>query len=143
MSTEDYVHVPSMEHQDLANPPSGTFAVQMGISSRLYNNDLAPTTRKGRHWSGYSIFTLWANDVHSLGNYAFAIGLFSLGLSGGAILGALAFGLLPAHRAHRGAPRRRPRRRRDADGAAPRPARASLRRTLNRITSGIHRSSDS
>lgn len=94
MSTEDYVHVPSLEHQDLVNPPSGTFAVQMGISPRLYNNDLAPTTRKGRHWSGYSIFTLWANDVHSLGNYAFAIGLFSLGLSGGAILGALAFGAL-------------------------------------------------
>jgi NCS1 family nucleobase:cation symporter-1 len=95
MSTEeDYVHVPSREHANLPNPPSGTFAVQMGISPRLYNNDLAPTTRTGRHWSGYSIFTLWANDVHSLGNYAFAIGLFSLGLTGGAILGALAFGAL-------------------------------------------------
>ncbi|KHK99584.1 nitrate reductase [Microbacterium mangrovi] len=95
MSTdEDYVHVPSREHENMVNPPSGTFAVQMGISPRLYNNDLAPTTRAGRHWSGYSIFTLWANDVHSLGNYAFAIGLFSLGLTGGAILGALAFGAL-------------------------------------------------
>nr|WP_232528362.1 NCS1 family nucleobase:cation symporter-1 [Microbacterium sp. MAH-37] len=69
-------------------------AVQAGISPRLYNSDLAPTTREGRHWSAYSIFTLWANDVHSLGNYAFAIGLFSLGLSAGGVLAALAFGAL-------------------------------------------------
>ncbi|MGX9346869.1 NCS1 family nucleobase:cation symporter-1 [Microbacterium sp. KNMS] len=94
MSTEEYVHIPSRASEGLANPPSATFAVQAGISPRLYNSDLAPTTREGRHWSAYSIFTLWANDVHSLGNYAFAIGLFALGLSGGAILGALAFGAL-------------------------------------------------
>ena len=50
------------------------------ISSRLYNVDLAPTQRRGRRWTAYSIFTLWANDVHSLGNYSFAIGLFALGL---------------------------------------------------------------
>ncbi|SJM56874.1 Hydantoin permease [Gulosibacter sp. 10] len=70
------------------------FAVNAGISPRLYNRDLAPTTRTGRTWSAYSIFTLWANDAHSLGNYVWAIGLFSLGMSGGAILGALAFGAL-------------------------------------------------
>lgn len=62
------------------------------LSPTLYNQDLAPTTRKGRTWSSYSIFTLWANDVHSLGNYAFAIGLFALGMSGWQILLALAFG---------------------------------------------------
>lgn len=50
------------------------------VSPQLYNADLAPTQREGRRWSAYSIFTLWANDVHSLGNYAFAIGLFALGL---------------------------------------------------------------
>lgn len=50
------------------------------ISNRLYNADLAPTKRAGRSWSSYNIFTLWANDVHSLGNYSFAIGLFALGL---------------------------------------------------------------
>ncbi len=49
------------------------------LSPRLYNRDLAPTKKEGRRWSGYNIFTLWANDVHSLGNYAFAIGLFALG----------------------------------------------------------------
>ncbi|GAA1495011.1 NCS1 family nucleobase:cation symporter-1 [Paeniglutamicibacter kerguelensis] len=64
------------------------------LSATLYNNDLAPTTRKGRTWSSYSIFTLWANDVHSLGNYAFAIGLFALGLGGWQILLALGFGAI-------------------------------------------------
>ena len=65
-----------------------------GLSASLYNSDLAPTTRAGRTWSSYSIFTLWANDVHSLGNYAFAIGLFALGLGGWQILLALGFGAL-------------------------------------------------
>ncbi|MFK3677675.1 NCS1 family nucleobase:cation symporter-1 [Microbacterium sp. NPDC090218] len=94
MSTEEYVHVPSRASEGLDEAPSINIAVQAGISPRLYNSDLAPTTREGRHWGAYSIFALWANDVHSLGNYAFAIGLFALGLSGGAILGALAFGAL-------------------------------------------------
>src|SRR5687768_16747492 len=62
------------------------------ISPSLYNIDLAPTKREGRRWTGYSIFTLWANDVHSLGNYAFAIGLFALGLGGWQILLALGVG---------------------------------------------------
>ncbi|NLU66158.1 NCS1 family nucleobase:cation symporter-1 [Streptomyces sp. HNM0574] len=52
-----------------------------GASSRLYSYDLAPTRKEGRRWGAYNVFTLWANDVHSLGNYAFAIGLFALGLS--------------------------------------------------------------
>ncbi|MGH4031123.1 NCS1 family nucleobase:cation symporter-1 [Actinomycetota bacterium Odt1-20B] len=50
-------------------------------SSGLYSHDLAPTKKEGRRWSAYNVFTLWGNDVHSLGNYAFAIGLFALGLS--------------------------------------------------------------
>ncbi len=64
------------------------------ISPGLYNIDLAPTKAKGRKWTSYSIFTLWANDVHSLGNYAFAIGLFSLGLGGWQILVALGIGAI-------------------------------------------------
>ncbi|WP_350351010.1 NCS1 family nucleobase:cation symporter-1 [Microbacterium sp. A8/3-1] len=94
MATEEYVHVPSRQSEGLDEAPSAVFAVQAGISPRLYNNDLAPTTREGRKWTSYSIFALWANDVHSLGNYVWAIGLFSLGMSGGAILGSLAFGAL-------------------------------------------------
>lgn len=63
-------------------------------SDRLYNVDLAPTKQKGRTWSAYSIFTLWANDVHSLGNYSFAIGLFALGLGAWQVLTALGVGAL-------------------------------------------------
>lgn len=63
-----------------------------GTSARLYNRDLAPSKREGRTWSAYSIFTLWANDVHSLGNYTFAIGLFALGLGGWQVLTALGVG---------------------------------------------------
>ncbi|WP_405455985.1 NCS1 family nucleobase:cation symporter-1 [Streptomyces globisporus] len=57
-------------------------------SSTLYTYDLAPTKREGRRWGAYNVYTLWANDVHSLGNYAFAIGLFALGLNVWGILAA-------------------------------------------------------
>ncbi|GAA0503142.1 allantoin permease [Saccharopolyspora subtropica] len=63
-------------------------------STALYSHDLAPTKKEGRRWGAYNVFTLWANDVHSLGNYAFAIGLFALGLSVWGIL--LAFLLASA-----------------------------------------------
>ena len=62
------------------------------VSPSLYNPDLAPIRREGRRWSAYNIFTLWANDVHSLGNYSFAIGLFALGLGGWQILLVLGLG---------------------------------------------------
>jgi NCS1 family nucleobase:cation symporter-1 len=62
------------------------------LSTRLYNEDLAPTKKAGRRWTAYNIFTLWANDVHSLGNYAFAIGLFALGLGAWQILLAFLVG---------------------------------------------------
>ena len=63
-----------------------------GVDPSLYNHDLAPTKRKGRKWGGYNFFALWANDVHSLGNYSFAIGLFALGLGTWQILLALGMG---------------------------------------------------
>jgi NCS1 family nucleobase:cation symporter-1 len=56
------------------------------LSPRLYNRDLAPTERKNRPWKAYNVFALWGNDVHSLGNYTFAIGLFALGLGAWQIL---------------------------------------------------------
>lgn len=59
-------------------------------SARLYSYDLAPTKKEGRRWGAYNVFTLWGNDVHSLGNYAFAIGLFALGLNVWGILAAFA-----------------------------------------------------
>lgn len=63
-------------------------------SPRLYNRDLAPTTVEGRSWKAYNIFTLWAVDVHSLGNYGFALGLFALGLGAWQILVSLGIGAL-------------------------------------------------
>ncbi len=64
------------------------------LSLRLYNSDLAPTKRAGRRWGSYNIFALWANDVHSLGNYAFAIGLFAIGLGAWQILLVFLIGAL-------------------------------------------------
>src|SRR4051794_18164736 len=48
--------------------------VPEGYSDRLYNEDLAPAEE--RRWGSYSIFALWMSDVHNLGNYTFAAGLF-------------------------------------------------------------------
>ena len=62
------------------------------ISPRFYNADLAPCQKEGRSWTAYSVFSLWANDVHSLGNYGFALGLFALGLGAWQILVALLVG---------------------------------------------------
>ncbi|WP_018177469.1 NCS1 family nucleobase:cation symporter-1 [Jongsikchunia kroppenstedtii] len=73
------------------DPPGGAVATA-DLSPGLYNEDLAPTKRAGRTWRSYNIFALWANDVHSLGNYGFVLSLFALGLGGWQILVALAAG---------------------------------------------------
>lgn len=67
---------------------NGSTVDTSATSSRLYTYDLAPTKKEGRRWGAYNVFTLWGNDVHSLGNYAFAIGLFALGLNVWGILAA-------------------------------------------------------
>jgi NCS1 family nucleobase:cation symporter-1 len=58
-----------------------------GFSTRLYNEDLAPS--KERDWGIYSLFCMWMSDVHSVGGYTFAAGLFFLGLNGWWVLFAL------------------------------------------------------
>ncbi|WP_068639499.1 NCS1 family nucleobase:cation symporter-1 [Thauera butanivorans] len=84
-----------MSHSaSLADDGNHEFEVPAGVSAGLYNQDLAPSKKEGRTWSTYNIFALWANDVHSLGNYSFAIGLFALGLGAWQILAALMFGAL-------------------------------------------------
>jgi nucleobase:cation symporter-1, NCS1 family len=74
--TGHHLHFPHHDHPDpiLHAPPAeaSAFVDLPPISERLYNQDLAPTKAAGRRWSGYNIFALWANDVHSLGNYGFA-----------------------------------------------------------------------
>lgn len=74
------------EQQRAPEEPEPHHQIPPGTSPALFNRDLAPTTRSGRTWHAYAIFTLWANDAHSLGNYTFAIGLFALGLGGWQIL---------------------------------------------------------
>jgi nucleobase:cation symporter-1, NCS1 family len=62
-----------------------------GYSDRLYNEDLAPVTE--RTWTGYSLFAMWMADVHSIGGYTFAAGLFFLGLAGWEVFLALLVGI--------------------------------------------------
>ncbi|MGH8880673.1 MAG: NCS1 family nucleobase:cation symporter-1 [Stackebrandtia sp.] len=60
-------------------------------SPRLWNDDLAPTTE--RNWGTYSLFAMWMSDVHSIGGYAFAAGLFFTGLVGWQVFVALILGI--------------------------------------------------
>jgi nucleobase:cation symporter-1, NCS1 family len=62
-----------------------------GYSERLYNEDLAPVEE--RTWSTYSLFCMWMADVHSIGGYTFAAGLFFLGLTGWQVFLALIVGI--------------------------------------------------
>lgn len=62
-----------------------------GASPRLYNDDLAPS--KERKWGTFSLFAMWMSDVHSIGGYAFAAGLFFLGLVGWQVFLALIIGI--------------------------------------------------
>ena len=63
----------------VATPPLAGTSAPAGASDRLYNEDLAPTTE--RTWGTYSLFAMWMSDVHSIGGYTFAAGLFFLGLA--------------------------------------------------------------
>jgi nucleobase:cation symporter-1, NCS1 family len=58
---------------------------------RLYDDDLAPA--KERTWGVYSPFAMWMSDIHSVGGYIFAAGLFALGLVGWQVLVAFVIGI--------------------------------------------------
>ncbi|MDO5747912.1 MAG: NCS1 family nucleobase:cation symporter-1 [Actinomycetaceae bacterium] len=60
-------------------------------SPRLWNEDLAPA--KQRSWGFFSLFAMWMSDIHSIGGYTFAAGLFALGLGGYMVFGALTVGI--------------------------------------------------
>lgn len=76
----------------MSEPTTTTsFDLPADISPRLYNEDLAPT--KERTWRTYSLFAMWMSDVHSIGGYTFAAGLFALGLVGWQVLLALVIGI--------------------------------------------------
>jgi NCS1 family nucleobase:cation symporter-1 len=63
-----------------------------GASARLYNEDLAPAEH--RTWGFYSLFAMWMSDIHSLGGYTFAAGLFALGLGAWQVFLALVIGII-------------------------------------------------
>ncbi len=63
------------------------------VSDKLYNEDLAPTSPEQRNWGTYQIFALWMSDIHSVGGYVFAAGLFFLGLTGWQVLACLVLGI--------------------------------------------------
>ena len=71
MAQQETIHVQIDEAALAAQDPTG----------RLYNNDLRPAAPHERNWNTYSLFSLWMNDAHNVGNYTFAAGLFLLGLS--------------------------------------------------------------
>lgn len=62
------------------------------MSARLYNEDLAPAEH--RRWGFYSLFAMWMSDIHSLGGYTFAAGLFALGLGAWQVFLALVVGII-------------------------------------------------
>jgi NCS1 family nucleobase:cation symporter-1 len=66
-------------------------SVPANADPRLYNEDLAPA--KERNWGVYSLFAMWMSDIHSVGGYIFAAGLFALGLVGWQVLIALIIGI--------------------------------------------------
>lgn len=66
----------------------------MAASERLLNADLAPTT--DRTWRTYDLFAMWMSDIHSIGGYTFAAGLFFLGLVAWQVLVALVVGIIIA-----------------------------------------------
>lgn len=61
-------------------------------SPRLYNEDLAPA--ETRNWGTYSLFAMWMSDIHSIGGYTFAAGLFVLGLNAFGVFSALTLGII-------------------------------------------------
>ena len=69
-----------------------TTTVPPGASPRLYNEDLAPAEHQ--KWGFYSLFAMWMSDIHSIGGYTFAAGLFVLGLGGFQVFGALVVGII-------------------------------------------------
>lgn len=66
-------------------------------SDRLYNEDLRPLKDNERRWTTYSLFATWMADVHSIGGYTMAAGLFFLGLTGWQVFLALMVGIMAVY----------------------------------------------
>ena len=62
------------------------------IDPRLINDDLAPA--RSRDWGFFSLFAMWMSDIHSIGGYTFAAGLFALGLGAAQVFTSLSVGIV-------------------------------------------------
>lgn len=80
MSTTEHSNIPA----DHIEVPDST--------PRFINEDLAPA--KARRWGFGSMFAMWMCDIHSIGGYTFAAGLFALGLGAWAVFGSLTVGII-------------------------------------------------
>src|SRR5215470_531578 len=61
-------------------------------SSRLYNEDLAPTTPAQRTWTTYNFAALWISMAHCIPTYMLASGLIGAGMSWGQALFTILLG---------------------------------------------------
>jgi nucleobase:cation symporter-1, NCS1 family len=78
---ENITEITEIETEESDGYAHDTSLAKLDPSGRLYNEDLAPTAPDSRKWNTYSLFALWMNDAHNLGDYAFAAALFALGLN--------------------------------------------------------------
>lgn len=82
---------------DTAPPVPKQEGIPEGFSPRLYNEDLAPTPPSERTWGTYSLFAMWMSDVHSIGGYTFAAGLFFMGLAAWQVAVAMLIGIVAVY----------------------------------------------
>ncbi len=85
-----------MAEQTRAGPEAYQREVEK-YSDRLYNEDLRPLRDDEREWTTYSLFATWMADVHSIGGYTFAAGLFFLGLTGWQVFLTLMVGIMAVY----------------------------------------------
>lgn len=87
-------HADAARTIDVTHTAEGQSLAELDPSGRLYNEDLAPTAPDEREWNTYSLFALWMNDAHNLGDYTFAAALFAIGLSAWEVTVGLLGGIL-------------------------------------------------
>lgn len=76
------------------DPVNSDPSIERPASDRLINDDLAPVPAERRTWGTYAMFAMWMSDVHSVGGYVFAAGLFATGLTGWQVLAGMCLGIL-------------------------------------------------
>ncbi|MCR2052566.1 NCS1 family nucleobase:cation symporter-1 [Actinomyces bowdenii] len=81
-----------MEDSAAPSTQEGVPVEPADIDPHLINDDLAPA--KSRDWGFFSLFAMWMSDIHSIGGYTFAAGLFALGLGAAYVFTSLTIGII-------------------------------------------------